>query len=207
MNRPSWDEYFSQICKLIATRATCPRKSVGAAIVKDNHILAVGYNGSLPGLPHCQDVGCDMENDHCVSVVHAEANAICDSAARGTALKGSTLYCTLYPCWSCFKLVVSAGIVEIVFCDEYRMEQKNRVSEAANLIPGFVIRRIDTPPVIEEKKGCGRIKIVGEVARKIKDTGKAADRIDPSEVAKALGAELIDVYPQLPRKLPRKKRK
>ena len=65
--RPTWDEYFTKLCDLIATRATCPRKSVGAIIVKDNHVISVGYNGSLPGLPHCLDVGCDMEDGHCVA--------------------------------------------------------------------------------------------------------------------------------------------
>jgi len=206
MKRPSWDEYFIQQCDLIASRATCDRKRVGAIIVKDKRIVSSGYNGSLPGLLHCDDVGHDMEDSHCIATVHGEVNAIADAARRGVSTDGAMLYCNTMPCWSCFKTIVSSGIVEIVFRDEYRAEQKSKVIETANLIPGFVIRRIDTP-VIEEKKGCDRIKIVGEVARKIKDMGTAADRIDPSEVAKALGAELIDVYPQLPRKLPRKKRK
>jgi len=65
--RPTWDDYFSKLCDLVSTRATCPRKNVGAVIVKENHVLAVGYNGSLPGLPHCLDIGCDMENGHCVA--------------------------------------------------------------------------------------------------------------------------------------------
>ena len=207
MKRPSWDEYFIQQCDLIASRATCDRKRVGAIIVKDKRIISSGYNGSLPGLSHCDDIGHDMEDSHCIATVHGEVNAIADAARRGVSTDGATLYCNTMPCWNCFKTIVSSGIMEIVFRDEYRAEQKNKVIETAGLISGFVIRRVDEP--IVEKKGCGRIKDTSKTARKVKNTGKVADKIDPSEVAKALGAELIDVYPQLPRRFPpqRKKRK
>jgi len=210
MKRPSWDEYFIQQCDLIASRATCDRKRVGAIIVKDKRTISSGYNGSLPGLPHCDDIGHDMEDSHCVATVHGEVNAIADAARRGVSVEGATLYCNTMPCWNCFKTIVSAGITEIVFRDEYRADRKDKVIETATLIPGFVMRCLFEviPETISEKKTCGRIKVIGKTAKKIKDTGKQVALIDPSEVAKSLGAELIDVYPQLPRDpLPRKKRK
>jgi dCMP deaminase len=138
--RPSWDEYFSHLCELVSSRATCPRKNVGAVIVKENHVLSIGYNGSLPGLPHCLNIGCDMEDGHCVAVVHAEANAICDAAARGTALQGATLYSNLYPCWSCFKLIVSAGITEIAYKEIYG--DPTRVEKAWRQLKHIHMRQI-----------------------------------------------------------------
>lgn len=119
-DRPSWDEYFMSIAKQVATRATCSRKHVGALIVRDRNILATGYNGSIPGAQHCDEVGHMMENDHCVRTVHAEANAILQSAKHGHAIDGAILYTTASPCWPCFKLIASSGIKRIVYGEFYR---------------------------------------------------------------------------------------
>ena len=93
-----------------ATRSTCPRKHVGAVIVRDRTVLSTGYNGSMRGLPHCEDAGCVMEDGHCVTTVHAEANAILQAAKNGVAVDGAELYTTASPCWNCFKLIANAGI-------------------------------------------------------------------------------------------------
>jgi len=106
-----------------ATRSTCPRKSVGAVIVRDKAILATGYNGSIRGLPHCSEVGCLIENDHCVRTVHAEANAILQAARHGVRIEGADMYITASPCWDCFKLVVNAGIGRILYGEFYRDER------------------------------------------------------------------------------------
>ena len=119
MKRLPWDLYFMEIAKIVAKRSTCPRKHVGAVIVKDKQILSTGYNGSLPGLPHCTDVGCMIENGHCVRTVHAEANAIVQAAKHGIKIEGATIYVTASPCWNCFKLIASAGIRRIVFDEFY----------------------------------------------------------------------------------------
>jgi len=103
-----------------ATRSTCPRKAVGAIIVRDKAVLATGYNGSLRGLPHCTEVGCLMENDHCVRTVHAEANALLQAARHGVTIEGADIYVTASPCWMCFKLIVNAGIRRILYGDFYR---------------------------------------------------------------------------------------
>ena len=121
--RKNWDEYFMEIAKVVATRATCDRKHVGAVITRDRNILATGYNGSLPGQHHCDDVGHLMEDGHCVRTNHAEANAICQAAKNGVRLEGATIYVTASPCWPCFKLIASTGIKRIVFGELYRDER------------------------------------------------------------------------------------
>ena len=128
-DRPSWDEYFMSIAVMVAARSTCPRKSVGAVLVKDNQILATGYNGSIRGMPHCTDVGCMMENGHCVATVHAEANALVQAARYGVSVDGATIYVTASPCWNCFKLLANAGIRRIVYGEFYRDDRIFDVAE------------------------------------------------------------------------------
>ena len=108
------------IAKQVATRATCDRKQVGAVVVRDRTILSTGYNGSIRGMPHCDEVGHMMENGHCVATVHAEANAILQAAKNGVRIEGATLYTTASPCWPCFKLIANSGCVRIVYGEFYR---------------------------------------------------------------------------------------
>ena len=126
--RASWDEYFMNIARVVATRATCDRKHVGAVLVRDKTILSTGYNGSIRGLPHCSEVGHMMEDGHCVATVHAEANAIIQAAKNGVAIEGATIYTTASPCWPCFKLIGNSGCERIVFGEFYR---DNRVFDFA----------------------------------------------------------------------------
>ncbi|MBK7581733.1 MAG: dCMP deaminase family protein [Myxococcales bacterium] len=119
-NRASWDEYFMAIAREVATRSTCERKHVGAVIVREKMILATGYNGSIRGLPHCDDEGHLMEDGHCVRTVHAEANAIVQAARNGMRVEDSGIYVTASPCFGCFKLVANSGIRRIVFGEFYR---------------------------------------------------------------------------------------
>jgi dCMP deaminase len=121
--RASWDRYFMNIARVVATRATCDRKHVGAVLVKDKTILSTGYNGSIRGLAHCSEVGHMMEDNHCVRTVHAEANAIIQAAKNGVAIDGATIYTTASPCWPCFKLIANAGCRRIVFGEFYRDER------------------------------------------------------------------------------------
>jgi len=118
--RVDWHTYFMNIARQAATRATCERKHVGAVIVRDRTILSTGYNGSVRGMPHCDEVGHIMENGHCVATVHAEANAIIQAAKNGVRLDGAELYTTASPCWNCFKLIANAGIRTIYYGEFYR---------------------------------------------------------------------------------------
>ncbi len=118
--RASWDQYFMNIAQVVATRSTCPRKYVGAVIVRNRTILSTGYNGSIRGMPHCSDVGHMMEDNHCVATIHAEANAIIQAARNGVTIEGADVYVTASPCWSCFKQIANAGVRRIVYGEFYR---------------------------------------------------------------------------------------
>jgi dCMP deaminase len=121
--RASWDEYFMHIARAVATRSTCSRKHVGAVIVRDKVILSTGYNGSLRGLPHCDEVGHMLEDGHCVRTIHAEANAVIQAATHGVRIEGAGVYVTASPCWSCFKMIANAGLTRIVYGEFYRDER------------------------------------------------------------------------------------
>lgn len=131
--RPSWDEYFMDIARVVSTRSTCPRRSVGAVLVRNRQILSTGYNGAPRGLPHCTEVGCLMRDGHCVRASHAEMNAIAQAALHGVAVKGATLYCTDRPCLTCTKLLINAGIERIVYLREYEDEVASEMVKQAGI--------------------------------------------------------------------------
>jgi dCMP deaminase len=133
MARVSWDRYFMNLAVQAATRSTCPRKSVGAVIVRDRAVLATGYNGSIRGLAHCSEVGCLMENDHCVRTVHAEANAILQAARHGVRIEGADIYVTASPCWECFKLIANAGIRRVLYGEFYRDQRIHEFAAEAGI--------------------------------------------------------------------------
>lgn len=108
-----------EIARTVGTRATCPRASVGAVLTRDKRILTTGYNGAPRGVPHCTEAGCMMVDGHCLRATHAEANAIVQGALHGVSLAGATAYCTHQPCAGCSKLLISAGVVRIVYQDAY----------------------------------------------------------------------------------------
>jgi dCMP deaminase len=123
MTRVSWEEYFMNIAKQVASRSTCDRKYVGAVIVRDKTILSTGYNGSIRGMPHCDEAGHMIENDHCIATIHAEANAILQAAKNGVCIENAEIYITASPCWNCFKMMVNAGIKKIYYGEFYRDER------------------------------------------------------------------------------------
>jgi dCMP deaminase len=125
--RPSWDDYFMDITCLVAKRATCLRRAVGAVIVKDRRVLATGYNGAPSHVRHCAEVGCLREQLNVPSGerhelcrgIHAEQNAIIQAAYHGVSIKGADLFCTNLPCSICAKMIINAGIVRIVYQSGY----------------------------------------------------------------------------------------
>ena len=129
MNRVDWHTYFMNMAKQAATRSTCDRKHVGAVIVRDKTILSTGYNGSIRGMPHCDEVGHLIENDHCIGTVHAEANAIIQAAKNGVGIDGGELYTTASPCWSCFQLLANAGITRVYYGEFYREKRSVEVAK------------------------------------------------------------------------------
>ncbi len=127
--RRDWPHYFMSIAREVATRSTCERKHVGAVIVRDKNILSTGYNGSIRGLPHCDEAGHDMVGGHCVRTVHAEANAIIQAARHGVRIEGADIYTTASPCWECFKLIANAGITRIFYGEFYREEKSFAIAQ------------------------------------------------------------------------------
>ena len=142
-DRPDWDTYFLRIAKLVAQRSTCIRRQVGAVIVRENRILATGYNGAPNGVAHCfqRPEGCLREAQNIPSGqrqelcrgLHAEQNAILQAAAFGVSLKESVCYCTHQPCVTCGKMLINAGIKRIVFLGEYPDELSLEMLKEANM--------------------------------------------------------------------------
>ena len=129
MTRPSWDEYFLEIAYVIAKRATCDRKHVGAVLVDKRHrIVSTGYNGSAGGLPHCDDVGHELKEidgrPSCIRTLHAESNVLDDAGRRS---RGGTLYVTVIPCYDCAKRIVNAGITRVVYGEYYESRNTDLV--------------------------------------------------------------------------------
>lgn len=126
--RPSWDEYFMEIVKVVGTRSTCDRGRSGTIIVKDKRIISTGYIGAPPGLMHCDEAGHEMhtvvhddnhESRHCIRTTHCEQNAIAQAARFGVSLDGATLYCNMTPCYTCAKIIITAGIKRVVCNKDY----------------------------------------------------------------------------------------
>ena len=127
MERPSWDEYFIDITRLVARRSTCMRRQVGAVMVKEKNILATGYNGTPTGITHCDVSGClreqlkvpSGERHELCRGLHAEQNAIIQAARHGVNIEKSVLYCTDSPCLICTKMLINAGIQKVVYLQGY----------------------------------------------------------------------------------------
>ncbi|MFA5022108.1 MAG: cytidine/deoxycytidylate deaminase family protein [Patescibacteria group bacterium] len=132
--RPSWDDYFMAIAKIIASRGTCDRLYSGAVLVKNNRIISTGYNGSPAALPHCHDAGHLLEDGHCVRTIHGEHNAILQAAVQGgTSTVGSTMYTKYNPCIHCTKYVIAAGITRVVLGKIYRSEKAVEMLKEAGI--------------------------------------------------------------------------
>ena len=133
--RPSWDEYFMNIAKIVGSRGTCDRGRSGCVIVRDRRILVTGYVGSPAGLPHCDESGHEMSelvdddgrrSEHCIRTIHAEQNAIAQAAQIGTAINDSTIYCKMTPCYTCAKIINNAGIKRVVAEMDYHAAEKTK---------------------------------------------------------------------------------
>lgn len=139
--RPSWDDYFMEIARMVASRSTCLRRQVGCVIVKDRRILSTGYNGAPSGVTHCSEIGCRRMADGVPSGerhelcrgVHAEQNAIIQGARYGVVLDGATAYVTSQPCSICTKMLINAGIQEIVYEGDYPDEMSRQLLKEAGI--------------------------------------------------------------------------
>jgi dCMP deaminase len=139
--RPSWDDYFLEIARLVATRSTCLRRQVGAVVVKDKRILTTGYNGVPQGLAHCLDIGClreklgipSGERHELCRGLHAEQNAIIQAATSGTNIQGSILYVTHFPCSLCLKMLLNASVRKVLYLEGYPDDLAKELAEEGRL--------------------------------------------------------------------------
>lgn len=148
MERIQWKEYFMAQSQLLALRSTCTRLSVGATIVKDNRVIAGGYNGSVSGEVHCIDEGCYVENGHCIRTIHAEMNALLQCSKMGVSTEGAEIYVTHFPCIHCTKSIIQAGIKKIYYANDYKnhpyaielLQKANIATEKIEFNPKHVAR-------------------------------------------------------------------
>ena len=139
--RPGWDDYFMDIANLVASRSTCLRRQVGCVVVKDRRILSTGYNGAPSGVAHCGEVGCRRQQEGIPSGeraemcrgVHAEQNAIIQGARHGVVLQGAVVYATTQPCSICTKMMINAGIEEIIYEGDYPDELSQQLLKEAGV--------------------------------------------------------------------------
>lgn len=151
--RPGWDDYFLEMAKLTATRATCPRRRVGAVLVRDHRVIATGYNGSVAGDDHCDDAGCLMVDGHCRRTIHAELNALLQCAINAISSAGSTMYCTDFPCVDCAKAMAQAQVRRVVYLSDYPDPNSSNILRRAGVEllkaqPGKQGYELETAPVV-----------------------------------------------------------
>ena len=147
-SRPGWDKYFMDIALVAASRSNCSRRHVAAVLVRDRRIISTGYNGTPRGVKNCSDGGCPRCNSNTPSghglgdclCSHAEENSIVQAAYHGISVKGSTLYTTFSPCLTCAKMIINAGIVEVVYHKRYSIDD---VSTALLKEAGVIVRPLD----------------------------------------------------------------
>ena len=155
-SRPTYEEYFMEMAYLAARRSTCLRRKVGAVLVKDKHLLSTGYNGPPKGLRHCNETGClrsergipSGERHEICRGLHAEQNAIVQAAVFGVSIKNSGLYVTNTPCVVCAKMLINAGVMEIVYDGDYPDDLACLMLEESKII----IRKFSRPDKWESKE-------------------------------------------------------
>jgi dCMP deaminase len=175
MERISWDQFFMAQSHLLALRSTCTRLSVGATIVRDNRIVAGGYNGSISGGDHCIDKGCYVVDGHCVRTIHAEMNALLQCAKYGAPVSGAEIYVTHFPCLQCTKAIIQAGISKLVYAEDYKNnEYAQQLLQQAGVrvlkVP-FEEREVDF--LAEEKIG-----LYEELLGRLKDAGAPEEELE-----------------------------
>ena len=148
MTRMDIDTYFMSIAELVKKRSTCIKQHVGAVLVKDSYIISTGYNGAPRGLPHCSEQTClrqtlgSLEKSHLCRGVHAEQNTIIQAAIHGVSTENSTVYSTHFPCMSCTKILINAGVKEIVYTRDYDLDNEitmNMIRDAGIRVKKIVL--------------------------------------------------------------------
>lgn len=186
MERISWDQYFMAQSHLLALRSTCTRLMVGATIVRDNRIIAGGYNGSIAGGVHCVDEGCYVIDNHCVRTIHAEMNALLQCAKFGVPVDGAEIYVTHFPCLQCCKALIQAGIKTIYFAEAYK---NHPYAEQLFEQAGVQVIQVNIDPKWIDFHDTKKAKLVTELIDKLRGTG-----VPEQEIA-AYWQKVNDLFP------------
>lgn len=184
MKRVSWDQYFMAQSHLLALRSTCTRLAVGATIVRDNRIIAGGYNGSISGGTHCMDDGCYVIDSHCVRTIHAEVNALLQCAKFGVPTEGASIYVTHFPCLHCSKSIIQSGIKAVFYAKDYKNHPY-----AIELFESAKVRveHVELEPMIIDTKNSDKLKFVTMLIDKLVREGDNEEEIkDLHDKAKQL---------------------
>ncbi|MGM8213899.1 ComE operon protein 2 [Virgibacillus sp. W0430] len=174
MERISWQQYFMAQSYIAALRSTCTRLKVGAVIVRDNRMIASGYNGSVSDGAHCIDHGCYMVDGHCARTVHAEANALLQCARFGVSTESTHIYVTHYPCLQCCKMIIQSGITKLFYAEDYRNHKYaiDLFKEA-----GIATQKITLEDISIETKSNEKRHFVHKLLSELEATGLNEDRI------------------------------
>lgn len=168
MERISWYQYFMAQSHLLALRSTCDRLAVGATIIRDNRIIAGGYNGSVSGGVHCIDEGCYVIDGHCVRTIHAEMNAILQCAKFGVQTEGAEIYVTHFPCLQCCKAIIQSGIQKVYYANEYR---NHPYAEELFQHAHVHVEKIELDETILETKGKEKLRFVSNLLERLTEAG------------------------------------
>ncbi|MDW0117409.1 ComE operon protein 2 [Sporosarcina thermotolerans] len=174
MERITWDQFFMAQCHLLAVRSTCTRLAVGATIVRDNRIIAGGYNGSISGGDHCIDHGCYVVDNHCVRTIHAEMNALLQCAKYGSPIDGASIYVTHFPCLQCSKAIIQAGIRTVNYAKDYRNnEYAIKLFEQA----GVELNHIPNDESKVDFTKDGKVELLTDILDEMKALGAPTDKL------------------------------
>jgi dCMP deaminase len=173
--RITWHQYFMAQSHLLSLRSTCTRLAVGATIVREKRIIAGGYNGSIAGGEHCMDVGCYMEEGHCIRTIHAEMNAILQCAKFGVPTQNAEIYVTHFPCVHCTKSIIQAGISSVYYANGYHNHPFSiELFEKA----GVKVEHIPFEWPIIDRKNEEKKKLVQTLLDKLELSGADAETLD-----------------------------
>lgn len=174
MERISWEQYFMAQSHLLALRSTCTRLMVGASIVRDNRIIAGGYNGSIAGGVHCVDEGCYVIDNHCVRTIHAEMNALLQCAKFGVPVDGAEIYVTHFPCLQCCKALIQAGIKTIYYAEAYK---NHPYAEELFEQAGVRVIQVVVDPKWIDFHDTRKAQLISELIEKLRESGVSEQKV------------------------------
>ena len=176
MERITWDQFFMAQCHLLALRSTCTRLAVGAIVVRDNRIIAGGYNGSISGGDHCIDHGCYVVDNHCVRTIHAEMNALLQCSKYGIPASASTLYVTHFPCLQCAKAIIQAGVKNVFYALDYR---NNEYAGKLFTQSGVTVQHIPFDESKIDFSGESKLNLMQDMVQTMRELGADEKQLDP----------------------------